>query len=166
MVPEPVVSVQLVANILALDQSSRITGYAVFKDNQLEASGKFTVEGEIPSRLVKIRNTIEALIRQYDIDKVILEDIQLQAGNVVTYKVLAEVMGVLEELCQELNIPHEIISSQTWKSTFKLIAKKREFDKKNAQEYVANTFGKKVTQDESDAICLGAHYIKQNKSAW
>ena len=34
----------------------------------------------------------------------------------VTYKKLAEVFGVLEELCTERKIPYKIIHSQTWKS--------------------------------------------------
>jgi hypothetical protein len=51
------------ANILALDQSSRITGYAIFIDNQLTASGTFTVSDDyIPDRLVKIRNKVISLI--------------------------------------------------------------------------------------------------------
>lgn len=61
---DPVVLVQqAMANILALDQSSRISGYAVFIDNQLVASGTFTVTDDyIPDRLVKIRNKVIALI--------------------------------------------------------------------------------------------------------
>ena len=54
---------QVMANILALDQSSRITGYAIFIDNQLIASGTFTVADDyIPDRLVKIRNKVIGLI--------------------------------------------------------------------------------------------------------
>ena len=75
-------------------------------------------------------------------------------------------MGVLEELCCELNIPHKIIHSQTWKSQLDIKGRDRAAQKRNAQNYVIETYGKKVSQDESDAICLGSAYIKMNKSAF
>ena len=101
-------------------------------------------------------------------NKVLLEDIQLQGqtNNVTTYKALAEVIGVLEELCCELKIPHEIIHSQTWKSGLGIKGRDRATQKRNAQLYVTETYGKKVSQDESDSICIGTHYIKSNKSAF
>ena len=49
--------------ILALDQASRTSGYAVFCDDQLIDSGKFTFEDtDIAKRLMKIRNKVEELI--------------------------------------------------------------------------------------------------------
>ena len=157
------------ANILALDQSSRITGYAVFIDNQLAASGTFTVTDDyIPDRLVKIRNKVIGLIEQYNIDKVLLEDIQMQTqvNNVSTHKILAEVLGVLEELCAERKIPHELIHSSSWKSGLNIKGRDRATQKRNAQAYVEEKYKLKVSQDESDAICIGSHYVKQTKSAW
>ena len=157
------------ANILALDQASRTTGYAIFEDNQLIASGTFTYDdANFSQRLVRIRSKVLMLIDYFKIDKILLEDIQLQGqtNNVTTYKALAEVLGVLEELAQEFNIPHEIVHSQTWKSTLGIKGRDRATQKRNAQAYVMQTFGKKVSQDESDAICIGMHYIQSNKSAF
>lgn len=157
------------ANILALDQASRTTGWAVFQEDKLVASGTFTVADDyFANRLVKIREKVDSLIQQYDINKVLLEDIQLQGqtNNVTTYKALAEVLGVLEELCSERKIPHELVHSQTWKSSLGIKGRDRATQKRNAQAYVAETYNKKVSQDESDSICLGAAYIKNNKSAF
>jgi Holliday junction resolvasome RuvABC endonuclease subunit len=62
--------------ILALDQASRTSGYAVFCDDQLIDSGKFTFEdADIAKRLMKIRNKVEELINEFCIEKIILEDI-------------------------------------------------------------------------------------------
>ena len=155
-------------NILALDQASRTTGWSVFQENELVASGTFTyADDDFSLRLVKIRKKVIELIEQYNINKILLEDIQLQGqtNNVTTYKALAEVLGVLEELARELNIPHELVHSQTWKSVLDIKGRDRATQKRNAQAYVAATHGKKVSQDESDAICIGAAYIKSNKSA-
>ena len=156
--------------ILALDQASRTSGYAVFCDDQLIDSGKFTFEdADIARRLMKIRNKVEELINEFCIEKIILEDIQCQ-GNVVnnleTFKILAEVIGVLTELAAEKNLPYELVYSTVWKSTLQIKGRTRPEQKKNAQKYVLDTYGKKVTQDESDAICIGAHYTKKNMSAF
>lgn len=156
-------------NILALDQASRTSGYAVFQEDQLIASGTFTFDDDDFSlRLVKIRNKVISLIEQYNINKILLEDIQLQGqtNNVETYRKLAEVRGVLSELACEMKIPHEIIHSQTWKSGLDIKGRDRATQKRNAQAFVAATYSKKVSQDESDAICIGSHYIKSNKSAF
>lgn len=165
-----VVSVQLMDNILALDQSSRVTGYAVFKDNVLTASGTFTVtDTDMSQRLLKIRNYIIGLIQKHEITKVLIEDIQLQTtvgNNVKTYRALAEVIGVCEELFAEIGLQYEIVHSESWKSTLGIGKAKREVQKKQAQEFVLKTYNKKVSQDESDAICIGTHYIRQNKSAF
>lgn len=157
--------------ILALDQSSRISGYAIFDNDNLIDSGKFIVDDpDIGIRLVKIRNKIEELIDKNKINLIVFEDIQLQTNkgpnNVTTYKVLAEVFGVIEELCSEKKIPYRIIHSQTWKSILNIKGTDRTTQKKNAQIYVLNTYGKKVSQDESDAICIGASLIKEEKSAF
>ena len=157
------------SNILALDQASRTSGFAIFQEDQLIASGTFTYDDDDFSlRLVKIRNKVTSLIEQYNINKILLEDIQLQGqtNNVSTYRALAEVLGVLEELAREKNIPHVIVHSQSWKSTLGIKGRDRATQKRNAQAFVATTFNKKVSQDESDAICIGAHYIKDNKSAF
>lgn len=156
-------------NILALDQASRTTGWAVFQEEQLIASGTFTYDdNDFSQRLVKIRNKVISLIEQYNINKILLEDIQLQGqtNNVTTYKALAEVLGVLEELSCERKIPHELVHSQTWKSTLNIKGRDRATQKRNAQAYVAETYNKKVSQDESDSICIGTAYIKNNKSAF
>lgn len=157
------------SNILALDQATRTTGWSVFQEDQLVASGTFTFEDDdFALRLVKIRNKVISLTEQYNINKILLEDIQLQGqtNNVETYRKLAEVRGVLCELAREMNIPHEIIHSQTWKSVLDIKGRDRATQKRNAQAFVLATYGKKVSQDESDSICIGSAYIKSNKSAF
>ena len=157
------------SNILALDQASRTSGWSVFQDEQLIASGTFTFDDDDFSlRLVKIRKKVISLIEQYNINKILLEDIQLQGqtNNVETYRKLAEVRGVLSELAREMNIPHEIIHSQTWKSTLNIKGRDRTTQKRNAQLFVEAAYGKKVSQDCADAICLGTAYIKRSACAW
>ena len=145
--------------ILSFDQSSRITGYAIFEDKKLLDCGKFTLTDEdFGDRLNRFRKKVKDMILSNDkFDKVLFEEIQLQQ-NVDTFKKLAMVYGVLMELLVDLNIPYDIVSSNTWKSKCKIKKTVRETEKQAAQRFVLDNFGKKVTQDEADAICLGYTY--------
>ena len=155
--------------VLALDQASRTTGWAVFEDKNLVTFGKFTAtEEDIGERLYEIRCHVDKLISDYNIDEVVFEDIQLQnnvLNNVQTFKVLAEVFGIIDELLTEKKIPHTAVLASSWKSTLSIKGKTRPEQKRNAQSYVEKTYGVKATQDESDAICIGSHYTQKNAQA-
>ena len=157
-------------NLLSLDQSSRTTGYAIFKEGKLFHHGKFTLEeDDVGKRLVQFREEVIKLINDYNITEVAFEEIQLQnnvVNNVQTFKILSEIYGVLQELVQELKLPYTIVSSNTWKSTMKIPKTKREEEKRRAQALVQTLFSIKATQDEADAICLGAHMVITKKNSW
>ena len=158
------------SRLLALDQASKITGWAVFEDGELKSYGKISLDDpNIDYRLVQLRANIWDLIKDYDIDEVIFEDIQQQnnvANNVQTFKVLAEVYGVISELLQEIQIPHSTVLATSWKSTLGIKGKARAEQKKNAQLYVEQNYGVHVIQDIADAICIGTHHLKKNECAW
>ena len=157
--------------ILALDQSSKTTGWAIFKEGKLIDSGIFSfTDKKISMRLVKIKNKILKFIQEYKVDEVILEDIQLQTevtNNVQTFKALAEVYGVITETLEELKIPFETVYATVWKSKLGIKGYNRSVQKKNAQKYVSEIFKKEVSEDESDAICIGDYKLKiQNEMNW
>lgn len=151
------------SKFLALDQSSRITGYAVFENAKLIDYGKFSVnDDDIGIRLLKIRQNVHSLIEKYDINEIVLEDIQLQnnvSNNVQTFKTLAEVFGVIYELATELDLRKDAVLASSWKSTLQVKGRTRPEQKRNAQALVEKTFNIKPTQDECDAICIGLHHI-------
>ena len=153
------------SNLLAIDQASITSGYAIFKDGKLVDYGKFTFNDDvIAERLVKIRAKVLELIAEHDIDEVAFEDIQMQgnvANNVQTFKVLSEVFGVISETLQEKKMKYTVVMSGTWKSTLGIKGRTRPEQKRNAQEYVLNKYGVKAIQDVCDAICIGAHVLKR-----
>lgn len=154
------------STLLSFDQSSRITGWACFQDNKLLTYGKFTLDDDdIGVRLTKLRTKVQELINQYHPNEVIFEDIQEQ-NNIQTFKVLAQVYGVMSELLTSLKIPHSTLLAVQWKSDLKIKGKARAEQKRNAQQYVQNTYNIKATQDESDAICIGTAYLESRKCAW
>ncbi len=145
--------------ILALDQSSRCSGWSVFIDGELKDWGHLTTRQEdIGQRLLKIHDFIINKVQEWDIDTIAFEDIQLQSSvknNVKTFKVLAEVFGVVQMTAVELNKNYKVIPSATWKSKLQIKGVERPEQKKNAQLFVCQKYNIKATQDESDAICIG-----------
>ena len=158
------------SRLLALDQASKVTGWAIFEDGELKSYGKISLnDPNTDIRLVQLRQGIQTLVADYNIDEVIFEDIQQQnnvANNVQTFKVLAEVYGVVSELLQEIQIPHSTVLAASWKSTLGIKGRTRVEQKKNAQLYVEQNYGIHVIQDIADAVCIGTHHIKKNKCAW
>lgn len=158
------------SRLLALDQASKVTGWAIFEDGKLKSYGKISLDDpNTDIRLVQLRQGIQTLVADYNIDEVIFEDIQQQnnvANNVQTFKVLAEVYGVVSELLQEIQIPHSTVLAASWKSTLGIKGRTRAEQKKNAQLYVEQNYGIHVIQDIADAVCIGTHHIKKNKCAW
>ena len=157
--------------LLALDQASHTTGYAVFEDGKPVVVSHFTAQGDdLGKRLEQIRDNIIKLIQQHNVDTVAFEDIQLQdmAGGkevgIKTFKMLAEVFGVVHELLNELQLDYYIIPPIVWKATVKIAGKGRTAEKKLAQKWVTNNYGIKCTEDEADAVCLGTHVIKKENS--
>ena len=143
--------------ILALDQSSQTSGFAIFDNGQLIDSGTFTLlDQHIGKRLVKYKQKIAELIEKYDIEEVAFEDIQMQGGNVHTFKILAEIYGVTEEYLTEQKHSYQVIGVSSWRSSLGIKGRARTEQKKNAQLYVQEHYNKKVSTDEADAICIGA----------
>ena len=109
--------------ILAIDQASKISGWSVFENGELIEYGKVTFnDDDFILRVSKLRSWLNEFIDDNSIEKVILEDIQLQIdkesqqvvygeGNIVnvqTFKKLAGLQAVLYELCLSKDIPVEI----------------------------------------------------------
>ena len=147
--------------ILAFDQASRTSGWSVFKDGELIAHGTFTfTDSSLGMRLWKIRQKVEELYKKYLPDRIIYEDIQLQQGavnNVVTFKSLAEVFGVIYEYATELGIDNESILAGVWRKGLGIVGNRRDTQKANAQKWVFDNCGIRVVEDEADAICIGAY---------
>ncbi|MBC8586742.1 RuvC family protein [Paratissierella segnis] len=153
-------------NILALDQSTALTGFAIFKNKNLKKSGYFKPSGELFIRIQQTKEYIRELIIDNNIDYVFLEDIQYQK-NQKTYKILANLQGVIINLLIELNIPFEIIPPSVWKSWNGIKGRKRAEQKENTKEKCKEIYGRDFSEDEADATCIGLYglYILEQKDA-
>lgn len=158
------------SRLLALDQSTKITGWSFFEDGELVDYGKINaIQTDLGDRLVYIKKEINNLIDTFNIDEVIMEDIQMQnnvVNNVQTFKALAEVFGVIYENLTEREIPVSAVLSTVWKSTLGIKGRDRAAQKRAAQDYIKNKYAITPTQDECDSICIGLHHLTADRGAW
>lgn len=150
-------------NILAIDQSTALTGYAIFINQNFEKSGIYKPSGELFERIHQTKKYIKELIQDNNIEYVFIEDIQYQK-NQKTYKILASLLGVLIDLFIELQIQFEIVPPSKWKAWNQIGGRKREQQKENTKKKVKEIFERDFEEDEADAICIGLyalHVLKQ-----
>ena len=108
--------------ILALDQATRITGWAIFDGTQLIKYGKFetTADDEI-ARDHEIKNWFISMINNWKPDVIGIEGIQLQEKSeerkmgVTVFETLARLQGILMETAYSFNIPYRICPTPTWR---------------------------------------------------
>ena len=154
--------------VLALDQATHLTGYAIFDNSQLITSGIFQTELEDEiARSNAIKNWLISMVHNWNPDIIGFEDIQLQSFQnrnigVTTYKILAELLGILMETCYENDWNYVVCAPATWRAYNGVKGKTRIDKKKSMQKLIKEWFDITVTDDESDAIGIGK-YIAEKK---
>lgn len=158
--------------ILAFDQASITSGWAVFDNESLVSYGKWTSEGfHSTERIGQTKYWVASMVNKWKPDQLVFEDIQLQKfgdGNeaVVVFKKLAHLQGVLKNFAFENGIPYRVVSPATWRNFSEIKGKSRSDKKKNAQLKIKELYDVSVTQDMADAILIGtwaAHEHNQQK---
>jgi Holliday junction resolvasome RuvABC endonuclease subunit len=144
----------------AIDQSSNVSGYSVWQNKELIEWGKVQFEGEFVFRVIELKKWIFNKIEEFDEDEVevIIEEIQEQA-NAQTFKKLAMLQGAILVALTEAEIKYHLVYAAQWKSFVNIKSNNRTEQKRDAQKYVLEKYGKKVTQDEADAICMGEYIV-------
>lgn len=148
--------------ILAIDQSTSKSGYAVFNNGQLCEWGivrpsKKLDENNLKSMFLKL---IE-LIEEKQPEKIVIEDVYLKYGktfNVQTHKTLANLQGMLIAYFMLHQIEYDIIHPMTWK--YKVVGKKK-ISKEETQSFVKKKYSIEFKEDEADAICIGLYCLKE-----
>lgn len=149
-------------NYLALDQATRVTGWAVYNDKkELVGSGKFSIAANktIEERLANFKNELNVLITTFDIDEIFYEGIQYQ-NNAETYKKLAYIQAIIIYYSYSTNIKIKEMTPSHWRSILKdkysiKFGRARNEQKKAAQKFVEDHFNLFESEDVCDAICLG-----------
>lgn len=151
---------------LALDQSLSCTGWAVFEDNRLIAADIFSVSKTAPMdrRLLEIYKNLTDLYHEYEFEKIYFEDIQLQAGNALTYKHLAYAQAAIILWCGHMNMDWSMSAPSHWRKILGgNFGRKRAEQKRHAIDLVEEWYNIDVPSDIADAICIGRAAIQENR---
>lgn len=162
--------------LLALDQASRVTGVAIFDDDKLVKYGAFEIKSnqELGKRLTQFLENLDKLYAAYHFDAVAYEDIQLQMGNVETYRRLAYIQAMILFWCEKHEKNLYCLSPSHWRKILKdkygmSWGRKRAEQKQTAIDFIQEHYKKEVDSDTADAICIGCAAnieINKNKSAF
>ena len=156
--------------LISIDSSSSKTGWAYFENGEYKKSGvlnfdtndcKKKYKGNSDKRIEDMSLAIFNLLKEHKPDIIVIEKLNV-GRNMVSVRNLSKVIGVV--YCYSIlnnSFYHEIQASQ-WRSQIGIQGKNRKRDeyKQLAIEYVKNTLGIEVTDDEADSICAGIGYIK------
>lgn len=151
--------------ILACDQALSTSGWAIFKNNKLIAADSFTIPKNktMDLRLMALQKELTELYHEYEFEKVYFEDIQLQAGNALTYKHLAYAQAAIILWCGNMNIDYEVLTPSHWRKVLGgNFGRKRADQKRHAIELVEQWTGLTVSSDVADAICIGKAGIQES----
>lgn len=154
--------------ILALDQATHITGYAIFDDGALIKYGAFKCpNGEEEERFFSIRNWLISLIQNWHIDYIGIEGIQYQDESsgqkmgVTVFQTLARLQGVLMLTCFEEKTKFTICPTGTWRHAIGVKGRSRADRKRSMQLIAKQTYDVSVSDDEADAIGIGLYLTKK-----
>lgn len=151
---------------LALDQALGTSGWAVFDDKILIAADTFSVSKTAPMdrRLLEIYKNLTDLYHEYEFDKIYFEDIQLQAGNALTYKHLAYAQAAIILWCGHMNMDWSMSAPSHWRKVLGGgFGRKRAEQKRHAIDLVEKWYNIDVPSDIADAICIGRAAIQEIK---
>lgn len=154
--------------VLALDQSTRITGWSIFENNKLIKFGTYEITYKSEANRINcVKEWLINMVKAWQIDYVWLEDIQLQDNKaegeygekigVTTYKTLAHLQGVLINMLYVNGISYSVVHTATWRKHCGIKGKARADKKKNAQLQVLEWYGINANLDEAEAICIGRY---------
>lgn len=146
---------------LALDASSKSTGWAIFDGQKLEKYGCITAtSSDLYKRIEKMGTELTTILNENKIDKVIIEDVVPDdvRNNGTVFRALMHLQGHLCMVLDKAGLKAEFIIAAHWRKLCGIktgAGIKRESLKPKDIEFVKNQFGLNVNDDIADAICIG-----------
>lgn len=154
--------------VLALDQASHTSGFAIYDNKKLVFYGTFVTSDESEDgRIDQVKIWLLSMIKAWAPDYIAIEGIQYQDKNeaageaktsVTLFQTLARLQGVLLNVCYEANIPHEVCPTNTWRHFCGVKGRSRADKKRSMQLLVEEWYQIKVSDDIADAIGIGHYY--------
>ena len=152
---------------LAIDASTKATGIAVFKNNQLEKYKCIQCgKPNVLDRIQYMTEQIQDVYLNYAPEVIVMQDVlPEQVGhNQSVYKALIYLQAVIITMFHDYNRQVKLVVASHWRKQcgMKLGAGvKRQYLKQQSKNIVKGIYGIDVNDDISDAICLGLAEIKE-----
>lgn len=153
--------------IIGFDQSSNKIGVSIYDNGKLVYYDLYQLNGELDERLMKWGGLVKTAAKDWQADFIMFEDIQyqVQAGP-LTFKTLAQVLGVGIAAAEECRIKHSQVLNKVWQAEFSIGGSTRAAQKANVISRVKEYFSLDVTDDVGDAILIGLYAADQLKHNW
>lgn len=150
--------------VIAFDQATENFGLSIYDNGELKFLSLYVFKGLVSDRLLQIKRFVEMIVKNWSPDFIVFEDIQYQPkSGVVTFKILAMLLGIIEMVCKENNIPYEIVSPNVWRKYAGTCGKTRLEEKKLSVAVVKEKYGIKVNDDVAEAVLIGNYGAKMHK---
>jgi Holliday junction resolvasome RuvABC endonuclease subunit len=146
---------------LALDLSTKSSGYAVFEDKKLIEYGCITAAStNVWHRIDKMIIELDKILQYYQFSHIYIEDVYPEdvKGNLTVWKILTYLQGFVLHLLDKYNLKSTFLTASEWRSKCGIHTGrgiKRESLKAKDIAFVKNQFGLDVNDDVADAICIG-----------
>lgn len=147
--------------LLALDPSTKNTGYAIYQDQELIAHDCITAGSpNLYNRIHKMVNDLQLIITQYKVTNAIIEDVFPEDvhNNRSVFNALMYLQGFITDLLNTNNIQFKFYTASEWRKKCGIHTGRgihRESLKPKDIQFVKDQFGLSVNDDEADAICIG-----------
>lgn len=153
--------------LIALDQSTVVTGYAIFENEDLVGHGvlDYHKETDLNRREHMMWENIDGLLRDLQPNVLVYEGVALQNNAQVLIK-LGNLQGHIMASAWTLGVPFHSYLPTQWR---KLLGfrqgggVKRAELKRQASNLVEETYGISVREDEAEAVAIGLAYLKEQK---
>ena len=150
---------------LAIDASTKSTGWSIFEGQELKDYGCITSSsGNLFRRIHKMTDEINSIILKYKVDQVAVEDVIPEdvRHNSKVYKALMYLQGFLVDKCNDYKITPVFYVASAWRKKCGIHTGRgiyRESLKPKDIQFVKSQFGINVNDDEADAICIGFAHV-------
>lgn len=156
----------MIMKILAFDQATKTTGFAIIVDGTLKGHGVIRANAslDIISRMYEIADMAGAMIDRERPDVVMFEGVE-GVKNERTMICLANLQGMCLMSARHSGCIAGTIDVATWRHTLGFEMGrgiKREDLKAQAIAYVAKEYGVDCGDDEAEAICIASAVWKKN----
>lgn len=147
--------------VLAIDASTKSSGFAVYENQELKHYGCITAGStNVFKRIHKMVDELEKVLIEYKIDNVIIEDVTPQDvhENIQVHKTLTYLQGYILEMLDNHNIRPKFYTASEWRKKCGIHTGRgirRESLKPKDIQFVRSQFGIQANDDVADAICIG-----------